>query len=203
MAHCASLIHDDLPCMDNAKMRRKKKSNHLIFGADLSLLAGTCLFIESFTLLNHPLFNDKKSQILKLWISKIGFHGLMSGQAMDLKRGFNSQKQLLKMIQLKTASLIEASVCGPVLLWGKSKKENKALYTYARNLGIAYQCADDLKDRDFHSLSEKQIWSLLESSDQKSLIALKALGKKAKDLKSLIFFNQKRVSKLKKRQNRK
>ena len=192
MIHCASLIHDDLPLMDNAKTRRGKKCNHLIFGEDIALLAGTCLFIESFSLLNDPLFNQRRSQILDLFISKIGFTGLMSGQALDLKELGSSKQKFLKMIQLKTGSLIEASILGPLILWGKSEKEKKALQTYSKNLGIAYQLADDLKDKDGFFKSKKQALQELKSASKKSLAALKPLGRKGEELKNLSLLNEKR-----------
>ena len=185
MVHCASLIHDDLPLMDNAKMRRGKKCNHLVFGEDMALLAGTCLFIESFSLLSNPLFNKKRAQILKLFISKIGFQGLMSGQALDL-RGFASSKQnFLKMIQLKTGALIEASILGPLLLWGKTKKEKTALENYSKYLGMAYQLADDIKDNDGFFPSKKQAFQELKIIKQNILTALKPFGKKGEELKTL------------------
>lgn len=191
--HCASLIHDDLPAMDNAKTRRGKKCNHLVFGEDMALLAGTCLFVESFSLLNDPLFNKKRSQILNLFISKAGFKGLMSGQALDLRFNCSTKKDFFKMIQLKTGSLIEASVLGPVFLWGKNEKENKAFQTYAENLGIAYQLADDLKDKDGFFKSKKQALKELDTVSKKSLTALKPIGKSGEELKHLILLNQKRV----------
>lgn len=193
MIHCASLIHDDLPCMDDEKIRRGKKCNHLIFGEDLALLAGTCLFIESFSFLNNPLFDNHRSQFLTLLISKIGFKGLMSGQALDLKQVSPSKKDFLKRIQLKTGSLIEACVLGPLLLWGKTEKEKKALQTYSKHLGIAYQLADDLKDKDVFLKSKKWALNTLESTIKKSLIALKPLGKKGDELKNLSQMVQKKI----------
>ena len=187
MLHTASLIHDDLPCMDNAFKRRGKKCNHLVFGEDIALLAGTCLFVESFSLLTKPLFGNKRPELLNFLISKIGFKGLMSGQALDLK-GTRSKSQFFKMIELKTASLIEASVQGPLLLWGKTKEQKKALKGYSKNLGLAYQLADDIKDEDAVVLSKKSALLELKKLREKSLKALEPLGNKAKDLKSLIFF---------------
>lgn len=191
MLHCASLIHDDLPCMDNAKKRRGKKCNHLMFGEDIALLAGTCLFIESFSLLTKPVFNNKRTELLQLLISKIGFKGLMSGQAMDLK-GAHSQSHFFKMIKLKTGSLIEASVLGPLCLWGKTKKQKKALENYAKHLGIVYQLADNLKDKDCLFHSKKQTLKELKKHTEKSLNALEPLGDKAKEFKALILLNQTR-----------
>lgn len=188
MIHCASLIHDDLPLMDNGKTRRGKKCNHLVFKEDIALLAGTCLFVESFSFLTSPLFNKKRPELLNLLVSKIGFQGLMSGQALDLKQKASSKQNFFKMIRLKTGSLIEASVLGPVILWGG--KETTALKNYSQHLGIAYQLADDLKDNDSFFKSKALILKELESATKKSLNAIKPLGKKAEELKKLALFNQ-------------
>ena len=188
MLHCASLIHDDLPAMDNAKSRRNKKCNHLVFGEDIALLAGTCLFVESFSLLKDPLFDGKRLKILNLLISKVGFQGLMGGQALDLRLKGVSKKDFFKMIQLKTGSLIEASVLGPLILWGEEEKEEKALRRYAQNLGLAYQLADDLKDRDGFFKSGEEAFRELEKARRKSLSALKLFGKRGKELESLSLF---------------
>ena len=188
MLHCASLIHDDLPCMDNATKRREKRCNHLVFGEDIALLAGTCLFVESFSLLAKPVFNKKRVELLNFLISKIGFKGLMSGQALDLK-AVHSKPHFFKMIELKTASLIEASVLGPLLLWGKTKQEKKALKDYSKNLGLSYQLADDLKDGDGFFSSKEEALLELRRLREKSLKSLKPLGSKAKELRALIYFN--------------
>ena len=188
MIHSASLIHDDLPLMDDGKIRRGKKCNHKLFGENIALLAGTCLFVESFSLLQSPIFNDKKSQLLRLLTSKIGFQGLMSGQAMDLKGSLSSKKEFLKMIQLKTGSLLSASTLGPLILWGKQETQKKALQSYNQNIGIAYQLADDLKDKDSFFQTKSLALKELKIAIQKSLKAIEPLGKRGEDLKKLSLF---------------
>ena len=192
MIHCASLIHDDLPLMDDEKTRRGKKCNHLVFGEDVALLAGVCLFVESFSLLEDSVFRKKRSEALHLLISKIGFKGLMSGQAWDLKQPSSSKKEFLKMIQLKTGSLIEASVLGPCLLWGKNEQEKKALESYSKHLGMAYQLVDDFKDKESFFRSKTQALKELKSAIKKSIIALKPFGKRGENLKNLSLLIQKR-----------
>ena len=168
MIHCASLIHDDLPAMDNAEIRRHQLSNHLKFGEDMALLAGDCLFVESFALLSSdPLFREKP-EMWDLFVSKVGFQGLMGGQALDLKgiesstetkdqigdqtkdhtgqkKDLLSRQELLR--RLKTGALIEASGLGPLLLWGKEADTKQAIQNFCHQLGIAYQIADDLRDQ--------------------------------------------------------
>ena len=180
--HCASLIHDDLPLMDNAKTRRGKKTNHLKFGGDIALLAGSCLFVEGFYLLSSPVFDKKRSQLLKLVTSKVGFKGLMSGQALDLREKQASKKKILKINQLKTGSLIELAIKGPLTLWQKDKKTNTALTKYSQHLGLAYQLADDIKDKGKNLYRVKE----LNLVKQKALIALNPLGPKAEELRLFI-----------------
>lgn len=184
LIHSASLIHDDLPTMDNAKTRRGKKCNHLKFGEDIALLAGSCLFVESFALLSAPLFHKKRTELLKLLTDKAGFQGLMSGQALDLRFSSTSKQKLFKMITLKTGSLIEASILGPALLWGK-EKEKKVLQSYSQYLGLAYQLKDDLKDQDGFFKSKKQLKKEISTLIKKALFALKPLGNKTKKLEQL------------------
>ena len=190
MIHTGSLIHDDMPAMDNAQTRRGKKCNHLVFGEDIALLAGTCLFVESFSLLKHSIFDKKRKEMLELLISKAGFQSLMSGQAIDLKNKSLSKKNTLKVMQLKTGSLISACVLGPLLLWGKTKKEKQTLKLFSANLGLAYQLADDFQDQD----GADKKWLLKEgiACIQKSLKTLKKLEKQTHSLQKLTLKLQKR-----------
>ena len=86
MIHTASLIHDDLPLMDNAQVRRGIKCNHLVFGEDIALLAGTCLFVESFSLLKAPVFKKKASSNFK----SVNFYSWFS--RLNERTGFRSSK---------------------------------------------------------------------------------------------------------------
>ncbi len=194
MFHSGSLILDDLPAMDNGKKRRTKKCNHLVFGEDLSLLAGSCLFIEAFSLLNQEVFKKKQSQILELFISKVGFQGVMGGQALDLRLKKPTNSEILKMIQLKTGSLIEASVAAPLLLWAKNQKTKTALTNFAKSLGMAYQISDDLQDKDF-LFKKEEAKKQLRDLTKKSLKSLEPLKEKADSLKKLCLLNEERSSK--------
>lgn len=184
MIHGASLIQDDLPCMDNAQKRRGKKSNHIIFKEDLALLSGSSLFVEAFYLLSHSLFEKKRKESLKLIVDKIGFHGLMGGQALDIRQPATLTKKFYnKMAGLKTGSLIELCVEIPLLLFSKKKNEKKALSAFARSLGLSYQMADDLKDKD---IKIENLKSDFKKESLKSLKALKKFEKEAKFLRELI-----------------
>ena len=186
MVHTASLIHDDMPCMDHAESRRGQKCNHLIFGEDIALLAGACLFVESFSLLNASLFDNKRSEFLDLLVKTVGFHGLMSGQAMDLKNKSPNKKELLKTMNLKTGVLISACALGPALLWA-DKKEYKALEKFARHLGLAYQLADDYQDlsQDNNKLINEKQKASQDSAQNKYLKLDKDKNQKSKNHKDL------------------
>lgn len=199
MIHTASLIHDDMPCMDGAKTRRGRKCHHLVFGEDMALLAGTCLFIESFSLLKAPLFDNKRADFLELLVSVAGFHGMMSGQTMDLKNKFSNKKEILKTMNLKTGTLISACVLGPALLWADSK-QYQTLKKFAQGLGLAYQLADDFQDllqdlpqdisqqknKPRQALKKTQLQKEGLSQLKKSEKALRLFGERAKKLKHFI-----------------
>ena len=191
MIHTGSLIHDDMPSMDNAKTRRGKKCNHLVFGEDIALLAGSCLFVESFSLLKHAVFDKNRREILELLISKAGFQALMSGQAIDLRGKSLTQKDSLKMMKLKTGSLISICVLGPLLLWGKTKKEKQALKVFAENLGLAYQLADDFQDQD--GADKKWLLKEGEICISNSLKALKKIENQTHSLQKLTLRLQTRL----------
>lgn len=183
MIHCGSLAQDDLPSMDNSETRRGRPACHLTFGEDLALLAGSCLFVEAFSLLGtfkQPL--NKTHQLLKLLTKKAGFQGIMGGQALDIRRSASSKKFFLKLYRLKTGALLEAAIEGVALLWG-TKKEALILSRFAKNLGIAYQIADDLHDGESNPLSsEKELQYFI----QQALVNLRPFGKKAIFLKQLV-----------------
>lgn len=195
LIHGASLIHDDLPCMDNSPKRRGKKSNHLVFGEDMALLAGTCLFMEAFFLLTNSVFKEKTQEMLKLLVDRTGFYGMMGGQALDIRGESSSQSFLLKLSKLKTGSLILAAVEGPAQLWNHTGWKLKALQKYGRCLGQSYQMADDLIDDSVSKEGFRKKQILLKKLTRESLTALKPFKKKARPLENLSLLNEKRALK--------
>lgn len=183
MIHCGSLAQDDLPSMDNSETRRGRPACHLAFGEDLALLAGSCLFVEAFSLLSaFKLPLNKTHQLLQLLTKKAGFQGIMGGQALDIRRSSSSKRFFLNLYRLKTGALIEAAIEGTALLWA-TKKEALVLSRFAEDLGIAYQIADDLQDGESNSLSsEKELQHFV----QRALFKLQTFGKKATPLEKLV-----------------
>lgn len=151
MIHTYSLVHDDLPCMDNDDMRRGKPSCHIAFGEDSALLAGDALLTEAFTTLssvkNVPAENVVHA--VSYLSSFSGINGMVGGQILDLQ--FEEFKptidEILKMYSLKTCGLIKAA-CVLGCLSSNVYDEDKiaAAIEYAENLGIAFQIQDDILD---------------------------------------------------------
>lgn len=140
LIHCYSLIHDDLPAMDNADLRRGKPTCHKKFSEAIAILAGDALQALSFAILSH---NDQMSSIL----SQACLH-MAEGQAQDITNQTTISLEKLNHInQLKTGALIEASVLlGAVSANCHNKKILNGLKKYAQNIGLAFQIHDDILD---------------------------------------------------------
>ena len=151
MIHTASLIHDDLPCMDNDSLRRGKPTNHVKFGEPLALMAGTSLFIAAF---EHAIANGryagqaKTVKAVGILMKAAGPAGIHGGQTLDTdKKSQRKERNFVFDIALyKTACLIQASaMCGAVI-GGATDEELSIVKTYSRHLGLAFQIADDILD---------------------------------------------------------
>jgi len=152
MIHTASLIHDDMPCMDNDTLRRGKPTNHVVYGEAMALLAGDALFLYAIEQAIRNLTaigNLDKSNIMeaaKTLLEAAGPSGICSGQAMDMHEANNSFFSPWKIAYYKTATLIRAAVVSPAQLAGASSDDIKALTSYASHLGVAFQMVDDILD---------------------------------------------------------
>ena len=152
LVHVYSLIHDDLPCMDDDDLRRGKPSNHKKFGYANALLAGDALLTRAFSVIAEAtsLDAETKAEAVRLLALAAGDRGMIGGQIMDLigeteKLEFRS---LLKLHSHKTAALIECSALLGALAAGyrEDSDEAKALSEYAVKVGIAFQVIDDVLD---------------------------------------------------------
>jgi len=147
--HTYSLIHDDLPCMDNDDMRRGKPSCHKQFGEDTALLAGDALLTHAFEIVgNSDLSDDKKAMAVSLLAQNSGVTGMIGGQVIDLKfeKGNPTVNELLTVYKLKTGALISAACLMGCIAAGASSKQLSAASKFAYNLGIAFQIQDDILD---------------------------------------------------------
>lgn len=147
--HTYSLIHDDLPCMDNDDFRRGKPSCHKKFGEATALLAGDALLTHAFELIaNADLPADKKIKAVSVLSSKSGVCGMIGGQVLDLKyeRETPVLEQILSVHKLKTGALISAACLLGCIAGGASDSQIKEAEKFAYNLGIAFQIKDDILD---------------------------------------------------------
>src|SRR5699024_3756209 len=150
MIHSYSLIHDDLPAMDDDDYRRGKLTNHKKYDEATAILAGDALLTESFSLIaNDPLLSsDEKVYLIKELSQAAGSAGMVGGQILDME-GENqslSVTQLEKIHELKTRKLTElAVIAGAYLAQGEAMNE-KALRNYAYYLGLIFQVQDDILD---------------------------------------------------------
>lgn len=152
MIHTYSLIHDDLPCMDNDNMRRGKPSCHIAFGEDTALLAGDGLLTHAFTVASSSKFASKSPeraircvQYLSLYS---GYRGMIGGQVIDLSSEGKkiSLETLQKMDEYKTGALIKSAALMGVTIGCGNKEEEIAAEKYATALGQAFQIVDDILD---------------------------------------------------------
>ncbi len=149
--HAYSLIHDDLPCMDNDSLRRGKPSTHVKFGESTAVLAGNSLLTMAFEILSHKSFNisEKTKNCLINKISECSGHlGIAGGQYLDLsyERKNVSQKNIIEMEIKKTGKLFSFCCAAPLILKNKSKKEIKKFEDIGADIGLLFQVADDLID---------------------------------------------------------
>ncbi len=153
MIHTYSLIHDDLPCMDDDDIRRGKPTSHKVFGEAQALLAGDTLLTYAFEVLaSNEYTSDKSVRLSALALSKCaGFGGMAGGQMIDLSSQDNIKtfEELKLMHSLKTGALIRCAVLLGYFAACDSPSERviKDLESYATNLGIAFQIRDDILDR--------------------------------------------------------
>ncbi|MBQ1989385.1 MAG: polyprenyl synthetase family protein [Clostridia bacterium] len=150
MIHTYSLIHDDLPCMDNDDMRRGKPSCHKAFGEDIALLAGDTLLTEAFFIAsNANVSADKVLKAISFLSSNAGLHGMIGGQVLDLSFEKNEPDAmaLSDMYMRKTSALLIAAASIGCIAAGADSEENlKSAAKYGYNLGLAFQIIDDILD---------------------------------------------------------
>lgn len=150
LIHTYSLIHDDLPAMDDDDFRRGKPASHKVFGEALAILAGDALLTESFVLLSRAekirLSAERRLAVIAEIARAAGIAGMAGGQALDVlaERSMPDLNRLEDMHRRKTGALIVASVKAGAILAGASDVRIHVLGTYAEHIGIAFQIADDI-----------------------------------------------------------
>ncbi len=150
MIHTYSLIHDDLPCMDDDDIRRGKPSCHKQYGEATALLAGDALLTEAFGTAAKTIGipEDRVVRALSLLSSCAGISGMVGGQVMDLdgERREVTSEEVLMMYRLKTGALLKASAAIGCILAGADEEKIAAACVYGEKLGLAFQLVDDILD---------------------------------------------------------
>lgn len=152
MIHTMSLIHDDLPAMDNDDYRRGKLTNHKVFGEDIAILAGDGLLAYAFEHVSVETKNVPAERLLRIVAilgRAVGAAGLVGGQVVDLESEGKADVSLETLTFIhnhKTAALLEASVISGAILAGAPECDVQRLSRYSKNIGLAFQIVDDILD---------------------------------------------------------
>ena len=212
--HSYSLIHDDLPCMDNDAIRRGKPSTHIKFGEASAVLAGSSLLTLAFEIIaekKYLLGVEKKSEIIKFLASCSGHTGIAGGQELDLK--FENKKknikQIINMQKKKTGKLFSFCLYAVGAIANKDDKKKKYLATLGEEIGLLFQITDDFIDSKsserlagkpvkkddkkgkstlLNLMGEEKAYLYANNLKKKILQKLEKHGKKAKELISTIEF---------------
>lgn len=150
--HNYSLVHDDLPLMDDDDLRRGQPTCHKAFGEEVALLVGDALLTLAFEVLAHarllPEHEAVRGKIVGVLSRQAGYAGMIGGQFLDVTLSPNniSREKFLMLMQKKTGALIQASVKIGAYLGHASPLQEEALAEYGKNVGLAFQTRDDIKD---------------------------------------------------------
>jgi len=221
MIHTYSLIHDDLPSMDNDDYRRGKLTNHKVFGEAMAVLSGDCLLNEAYELLMQTALNAgnkmKNALDAAYFIARAaGKGGMISGQVIDIESEGKalSYETLRQMYRRKTGALLKASVMAPALYYNVSASIMDALNEYADSIGLAFQIKDDILDVESSTeelgkpagsdeRNRKTTYvtlfglnnakNKLDTVIQKAVDAIMPFGEKAWFLKEMAFYIEKRT----------
>ena len=153
MIHTSSLIHDDLPAMDNDEYRRGKKTTHVVYGEAMAILAGDALLTYAFETAAKALDIEPQNpgigKAIRILSAKAGIYGMVGGQTVDVEseNTCDMTKEKLDFIyRLKTSALIEASMMIGAVLAGATGSEQKIVEAVASKVGLAFQIQDDILD---------------------------------------------------------
>jgi len=150
MVHAASLILDDLPCMDDAELRRNQPTTHIAFDESTAILTATALLNRAFGILSRlkHVNAEKRIELVDLLSYAVGSKGLIAGQMADLANSDNNASiaEIERLNTLKTGALFDFSVEGAAVLAGSNATQRAALKDFSYHLGLAFQLMDDVKD---------------------------------------------------------
>jgi len=197
MIHTYSLIHDDLPCMDDDSLRRGKPTNHNVFGEATAILAGDALVTDAFYLISKSIVDSGISPTTGIKIIEdisraSGSMGMIGGQALDLS--LEGKEEILidkveEMHCLKTGALISCSITTGARVGGAGKEDLESFRIFGNNLGLAYQIIDDLLDIEGGDEIGKDIGADIKKkkATYPSIVGIEAAKKKAEQLTNMAF----------------
>ena len=192
--HSYSLIHDDLPCMDDDNIRRGKSSTHIKFGEATAILAGNSLLTLAFEMIadnNYSILKKYKVELIKSLSSFSGHTGIAGGQELDLsfENKKKTYKQIIDMQRKKTGKLFNFCCLSAAIIANRSKKEKKELGMLGEDIGLLFQLIDDFLD----IYSSKKLLGKQNKKDKKkgkstllSLFGIKKTQKYTENLKKKI-----------------
>ncbi len=152
MIHTYSLVHDDLPAMDNDEYRRGRKTTHIVYGEDMGILAGDALLNYAYETAALSLIDggniQAKAKAIQILSNKAGLFGMLGGQVVDVENTGKplSEDMLTFIYSLKTGALIEAAFMTGATLAGAAVSNVEALEKVGKNIGMAFQIQDDILD---------------------------------------------------------
>ncbi|NBI90530.1 polyprenyl synthetase family protein [Lachnospiraceae bacterium] len=196
MVHTYSLVHDDLPCMDNDEYRRGRKTTHVVYGEGMAVLAGDGLLnfafetaMKAFSYANEKEEFDRIAQALSIFAAKAGIYGMIGGQTADIEaEGMGSgvtKEQLLFIHEHKTAALIQSAMMIGAILAGASKEEIAKIEKCAYNIGIAFQIQDDILDVTGSLKTLGKQTGSDEKNKKITYVTLKGIEQAMKDMENL------------------
>ena len=191
MIHTYSLVHDDLPAMDNDDYRRGRKTTHVVYGEAMGILAGDALLNFAFETackgLMQDVGNPAVARAVQILAQKAGIYGMLGGQVVDVEsEGQPLEREKLDFIyDLKTGALIEASMLIGAVLAGASEKEQQVILQVAKDVGLAFQIQDDILDvtSDMETLG-KPIGSD-EKNHKTTYVTIRGLAQAQKDVEKI------------------
>lgn len=196
MVHAYSLIHDDLPSMDNDDMRRGKKTSHKVFGEANAILAGDALLTLAFNIIARHLKPATAALAVQELSEAIGTYGMVGGQVIDMaaKEKKIDAKTQDHINELKTARLFEASASLGAIAAAAPAKSVKAMATFGALMGRAFQIVDDIMDNEGYSelFGKRQAMCKAEAVTARAVAALNIFGNKACRLKEIAYYMTKR-----------
>ncbi|MDO4298057.1 MAG: polyprenyl synthetase family protein [Lachnospiraceae bacterium] len=188
MIHTHSLIHDDLPAMDNDEYRRGKKTTHIVYGEAMAILAGDALLNHAYETAARAFEMDPQNpnigRAFAILTSKTGIDGMIGGQSVDVEYVDRplTEEQLSFIYRMKTSALIEASMMVGAVLAGAGEEEVETVRQIAEKVGLAFQIQDDILD----VIGDREVLGKATKSDEKNnkttYVTVKGLEQAKKDV---------------------